>query len=256
MNRLVRASGVAVSALTAATATILLLLPGRARLEYPEATVGPAGGAVTAGATAPSGNGSRGEASASERAHGLTVNGSGRRSRLSGAGDELAGPRSTGSPGASSSPSLRPASPPPSEGTRAWAATANPRASHRPGTPRLWLSDWTPSAGPPQRSCSAGVCTFTEGGWDGPDVQINGDHFNFGPVLVQIRRDGGTVQWSTTVTASYYPGFAGAALYARTPIGDCSGVPGTASNDYAIAYDRVSGRWSNEVPLDADCASR
>jgi hypothetical protein len=38
-------------------------------------------------------------------------------------------------------------------------------------------------------------------------------------------------------------------------IGDCSAVPGTTDNDYGIAYDMVSGRWSNEVPIDSDCAS-
>jgi hypothetical protein len=29
----------------------------------------------------------------------------------------------------------------------------------------------------------------------------------------------------------------------------------TTTNDYAIAYDTVSGRWSNQVPLDSDCVS-
>jgi hypothetical protein len=53
MNTLARVSGVAVSALTAATATVLLLLPGRAQLEYPDATVGASARAtVTPGATA------------------------------------------------------------------------------------------------------------------------------------------------------------------------------------------------------------
>jgi hypothetical protein len=45
------------------------------------------------------------------------------------------------------------------------------------------------------------------------------------------------------------------ALYAQTPIGDCSSDPGTTDNDYVIAYDTVSGRWSNELPIDSDCAS-
>jgi hypothetical protein len=143
MNRLARGSGLAVSALTAATATILLLLPGRVQLEYPAATVGASGGAiVTSGATAPSGNGRRGPASASEHGQGLTVSGT------------------------------------------------------------------------------------------------------------------GTVLWSTTVTATSYPGFAGAALRARAPVGDCSGVPGTTKNDYVISCDTVSGRWSREIPLDSGCASR
>ncbi len=39
-------------------------------------------------------------------------------------------------------------------------------------------------------------------------------------------------------------------------IGDCSQVPNTTNNGYAIAYDTVSGRWSNRVPVDSSCASR
>jgi hypothetical protein len=74
-------------------------------------------------------------------------------------------------------------------------------------------------------------------------------------VLLQIRRDDGTVLWSTTVAATSYPGFAGAALYAQTSVGDCSNVPGTTSDDYAIARDKVSGRWSNGVALNSDCVS-
>ena len=99
------------------------------------------------------------------------------------------------------------------------------------------------------------MCTTTDGGWDGPNFQINGDHFNFGPVLLQIRSNGGAVLWSQTVTSTDYPGFPGGALYAQTPIGDCSSDPGTTDNDYVIAYDTVSGRWSNELPIDSDCAS-
>lgn len=38
-------------------------------------------------------------------------------------------------------------------------------------------------------------------------------------------------------------------------VGDCSQVPNTTSNDYAIAYDTVSGRWSSQVPVDSGCAS-
>lgn len=248
MNRLARGSGLAVSALTAATATILLLLPGRAQLEYPEATVGVSGGAiVTSGATAPSGNGRRGPASASEHGQGLTVSGTGSPPRLFGAGGGSAGQRSTGAHYALSAESRQP------------VLASHPRQApvipaHRAAPLSLWLSDWTPPAG---RNCSAGVCVTTEGaGQDGPHFQINGDRFDVGPVLLQIRRRDGTVLWSTTVTATSYPGFAGAALRARTPVGDCSGVPGTTKNDYVIAYDTVSGRWSGEIPLDSGCASR
>jgi hypothetical protein len=100
MNRLARASGVAVSALTAATATVLLLLPGRAHLAYPDATVGASahatvtsGATVTPGATAPTQTASPGGLTASEQARGLTVTGNGRPSRLSATGDEPGCPR-------------------------------------------------------------------------------------------------------------------------------------------------------------------
>ncbi len=61
--------------------------------------------------------------------------------------------------------------------------------------------------------------------------------------------------WSTIVTATSYTGFPGAALYAQTPIGDCSSDPGTTNNDYVIAFDTASGRWSGKLPIDSDCAS-
>jgi len=63
------------------------------------------------------------------------------------------------------------------------------------------------------------------------------------------------VLWSGIVTAGSYPNIPGGGVAAQTDIGDCSGVPNTTSNDYAIAYDTVSGRWSNEVPIDSSCAS-
>jgi hypothetical protein len=140
-------------------------------------------------------------------------------------------------------------------GVRAEAAYDNSQANNRVALLSLWMSDWTPPSQPAQQNCSGNVCTTTSGGWDGPNFQINGDHFNFGPVLLQIRSNNGTVLWSQTVNATSYPGFPGAALYAQTQIGDCSGVPGTTDNDYVIAYDAVSHRWSNSVPIDSDCAS-
>jgi hypothetical protein len=137
---------------------------------------------------------------------------------------------------------------------RAQAAYDNSQAGNRVLLMNLWVSDWTPPSQPSQ-NCSGGVCTTTSGGWGGPNFQINGDLFNFGPVLLEIRRNDGSLLWSTTVMAMGYQGFPGAALYAQTPIGDCSGVPGTSDNDYVIAYDTVSGRWSAKLPINSDCAS-
>jgi hypothetical protein len=137
---------------------------------------------------------------------------------------------------------------------RAQAASDNSQAGSRVALLNLWVSDWTPPSQPTQ-NCSGGVCTTTEGGWAGPNFQINGDLFNFGPVVLEVRSNGGRVLWSATVTATSYAGFPGAALYAQTSIGDCSSTPGTTDNDYVIAYDTVSGRWSGELPIDSDCAS-
>ena len=137
---------------------------------------------------------------------------------------------------------------------RAAAAYDNSQAGNRVALLSLWVSDWTPPSQPTQ-NCSGGVCTTTDGSWTGPNFQINGDLFNFGSVLLEVYRNDGTLLWSSMVTATSYSGFAGAALYAQTPIGDCSGVPGTTDNDYVIAYDTVSGRWSGKLPIDSDCAS-
>jgi hypothetical protein len=138
---------------------------------------------------------------------------------------------------------------------RAQAAADNAQANNRALLMSLWLSDWTPPQQGSQQNCSNGVCTITEGGWDGPNFQINGDHFNYGQVMLQVRNAGGAVLWSGTATAGSYPGYPGGAFGAQTDIGDCSQVPHTTTNDYAIAYDVTSGRWSNEVPLDSDCVS-
>jgi len=137
---------------------------------------------------------------------------------------------------------------------RAQAVADNAQANNRAALLSLWISDWQPPS-QPQQNCSGNVCSVTEGGWGGPDIQINGDHFNYGPVVLQIRRDDGTVLWSGLVVAGSYGGFPGASLAAQTDLGDCSQVPGSTANDYAIAYDMVSGRWSNQVPVNSDCAS-
>ena len=137
---------------------------------------------------------------------------------------------------------------------RAQAAYDNSQAASRVAMLSLWVSDWTPPSQPTQ-NCSGGVCTTTDGGWNGPNFQVNGDLFNFGPVLLEVHRNDGSLLWSTTVTARTYTGFPGGALYAQTPIGDCSGVPGTTDNEYVVAYDTASGRWSAKLPINSDCAS-
>jgi hypothetical protein len=66
----------------------------------------------------------------------------------------------------------------------------------------------------------------------------------------------GTVLWSGVVGTGPYTGFLGGAFAAQTGISDCSQAPNITNNDYAIAYDTVSGRWSNPVSVDSSCASR
>jgi hypothetical protein len=138
---------------------------------------------------------------------------------------------------------------------RAQAAADNAQASNRALLLSLWLTDYDPPQQGSGQTCSNGVCTITEGGWNGPNFQINGDHFNYGQVMLQVRNNDGQVLWSGTATAGSYPGYPAGAFGAQTDIGDCSQVPHTTTNDYAIAYDTVSGRWSNQVPLDSDCVS-
>jgi hypothetical protein len=108
MNKLARTSGVAVSALTAATASVLLLMPGHPRLEYPEATVGVSGGTtVTQEATAPSGSGTQGGVLASAPARRLTASGSSSRSSAP-AGDSPAPGRGQARPAWLLRPALLP----------------------------------------------------------------------------------------------------------------------------------------------------
>jgi hypothetical protein len=137
---------------------------------------------------------------------------------------------------------------------RAQAAYDNSQAGHRAALLSLWVTDWTPPSSTTS-NCSGDVCTTTEGGWDGPNFQVNGDLFNYGQVQLQIRSNSGTLLWWANVNAGSYPGYPGGAFGAQTPIGDCSSDPATMDNDYVVAYDLTSGRWSNRLPIDSDCAS-
>ncbi|HEY1617708.1 MAG TPA: hypothetical protein VGG25_08825 [Streptosporangiaceae bacterium] len=137
--------------------------------------------------------------------------------------------------------------------TRSEAVYDNSQVNNRVALFSLWVTDWDPSSD--STSCSGDVCTTTEGEWDGPDFQVNGEHFNYGQVQLQIRSDNGTLLWWANVTAGSYPGYPGGAFGAHTPIGDCSSDPGTTDNEYVVAYDLTSGQWSNKLPIDSDCAS-
>ncbi|MFI8455808.1 hypothetical protein [Kitasatospora sp. NPDC085464] len=81
----------------------------------------------------------------------------------------------------------------------------------------------------------------------GGNLEINGDHFNIdGAVRVEIRLNStGTVQWSQTVTAHRYDGFAGGSFGVNT------GHPYTCAskNATARAIDLTSGRVTASIPV-------
>jgi len=118
---------------------------------------------------------------------------------------------------------------------RTEAAYDNSQAGNRVALLHLWVTDWV-----------AGE--FTR------DIQINGNLFNTGQVLLEVRRSSdGTVMWEQQVASVPEAGLPGAAVTDLTQITDCSALPNPTYNYYVIAEDIASGRWSNEVPVDAYC---
>jgi hypothetical protein len=83
----------------------------------------------------------------------------------------------------------------------------------------------------------------------GTNIEVAGDAFNFGPVLVEVRHSG-TVVWSDQVTATSISGLPGASFYAQTSVQ----MP-TNMSDYSVtALDIASGQWSNQIPINSYCA--
>lgn len=133
--------------------------------------------------------------------------------------------------------------------TRAQVQADNAQAANRELLMRLWLSDWDPTPPPP---CTGPVCST--GGNGGPLFQVNGENFNFGKVMLVVRSDSdNSIVWTAIVTAQTYTGFNGAALYAQSPLLDCTTDPYATPNDYLQAYDEVSGSWSARLPVNSDC---
>jgi len=84
----------------------------------------------------------------------------------------------------------------------------------------------------------------------GPYIQVDAYLFNFGSVLLEVRRTSdGAVLWSQQVTATSYAGLPGGAFYAQTPVL----TPASATDYYVTALDIASGRWSGQVPLTSSC---
>jgi hypothetical protein len=83
----------------------------------------------------------------------------------------------------------------------------------------------------------------------GTTIEVAGDAFNLGPVLVEVARSG-TVLWSQQVTASAIAGLPGGAFYAQTSVQ----TPTNMSDYYVTALDIDSGRWSSQIPLNSYCS--
>ncbi|MFF9864084.1 hypothetical protein ACF1G0_01430 [Streptomyces sp. NPDC013953] len=129
---------------------------------------------------------------------------------------------------------------------REQARSDNAQADDRRVAARLWLSLWSPAP-----KCDGEVCskTSTE---DIPRIQLNGDHYNFGKVLLTIQGNDGDPVWSGTVDAARNAGLAGGSFTVRTSALDCS-AGSTRANGFAQAYDTLSGRWSPRIPLPVGC---
>ena len=138
---------------------------------------------------------------------------------------------------------------------RAQAQADNAAAGGRIARLELWSSSYTPPGGGDTQTCSGDICSVTEGGWDGPNLQLNGDQFNDGPVLIEIKSNSGHLLWTTLLFTAKTSGYPGYTLAVQTPMANCSAPSAKSDNDYAIAVDTVSGRTSNEVPFDTNCAS-
>ena len=128
----------------------------------------------------------------------------------------------------------------------------NAAAGRRIAYLSLWVTDWYPPA--PAPSCDGSVCT-SSGDGGGPQVQVNGDAFNDGLVLLEIRSDSGAVLWSQLVLSQKSGSLPGYVVAGQSDKLDCSADPAAKSTSYAVAYDYTSGRWSSELPLKTDCAN-
>jgi hypothetical protein len=118
---------------------------------------------------------------------------------------------------------------------RSQAAYDNSQAGNRVALLHLWVTDWYL-------------------GKLGPDIEINGDLFNFGQVMLQVRRSSdGSVMWEQQVTATPLSGLPGGAISDQTSVVDCSNLPYPVYNYYVVAQDVSSGRYSNEIPIDSYC---
>jgi hypothetical protein len=137
--------------------------------------------------------------------------------------------------------------------TRSQAAYDDSQAGNRYLKMQLWITNWTPPA--QGQNCNGNVCTTTDG-VDGPNIQINGDLFNYGKVQLYLYHSNNKLAGTWTATAGSYTGYPGGAFGYRTPFFNCAALtPGAHRDDYVIAHDLTSGRWSQKLPVNISCAT-
>jgi hypothetical protein len=111
-------------------------------------------------------------------------------------------------------------------------------------TPAVRSQAWSDNSQAANRVALLRICVI------GQNVEVSGDAFNFGSVLVEVRHSSdGTVLWSGQVTATPISGLPGGAFYAQTPVQ----MPANPADYDVIALDIASGRWSNEIPINSFC---
>jgi hypothetical protein len=86
------------------------------------------------------------------------------------------------------------------------------------------------------------------------DVQVKGDHFNFGQTKVDIRKSNNELVWSGTVEATSNQGLAGGSFTLNTPVVSCTRLSDDSdANAYVQVQDGLSGRWSDKVLVKTGC---
>nr|BFE78884.1 hypothetical protein GCM10020093_014850 [Planobispora longispora] len=133
-------------------------------------------------------------------------------------------------------------------GVRGQVRTDNAAAAARKVTAKLWVSKYT--AARQNNGGDVGTSTSID---DIPRLQLNGNHYNFGPVKLYVRYNTGRLAWSGRVEAKAHTGHAGGSWGRKTGLFDCSRA-GRPANGYAQAQDAISGRWSAKVPVTIGCA--
>jgi hypothetical protein len=133
--------------------------------------------------------------------------------------------------------------------TRSQAVADNAQAANRRASLDLWVTAWAPEQPP----CTGPVCSEPSGG-EAPLLQVNGDHFNYGSVLVGIfsLADNTPLQPVVTVQGRSQPPYVGGAIYAQLNIAYCSGSS-NPPNAMIQAFDEDSACFSQPFHVYTEC---